>query len=131
MQDDNNFGKYADQSCRYMEDARKHLETGDYDKASEFLWGSVAEAIKALAAKRGQMLKTHGELWKLLRVLAIELDEPQLIEDFRTANFLHMNFYENELQPDQVISAIEPIQRLQSGLLELAETVDETRKVEE
>lgn len=124
MNEANNVKKYAEQSRRYLQNARKSLEKGDLDKASEFLWGSVAEAVKTLAAKRGLTLRTHGELWEFMRELATELGEPTLYDDFRTANYLHSNFYEVELGPHEILNAAEHVEHLVSRLFELVEGVD-------
>ncbi|MFQ6116316.1 MAG: PaREP1 family protein [bacterium] len=118
------YWKYNAQSRRYMQNAQKYLEKGDIDKASEFLWGSVAEAVKALAASKGIALKTHGELWEFMRELTTELGDPTLYEDFRTANYLHSNFYEIELGPHEILSAAEYVQRLVSRLFELVKEIE-------
>jgi uncharacterized protein (UPF0332 family) len=124
MDETDSFTEYSKQSHRLVQNAQKFLEKGDLDKASEFLWGGVAQAVKALAAKRGLMLKTHGELWEFMRELAMEINDPTLYEDFRTANYLHSNFYEVELGPHEILSAAEKVKRLVSHLFELAETAE-------
>lgn len=111
--------KYAEQSLRYLENALLHLNQGDYDKASEFLWGSVAEAVKAVAASRGLNLTKHVELWEFVGELAKELDEESIYDNFRTANYLHSNFYEIELRPEEVLDASESVRQLVACLLEL------------
>ena len=40
--------KYAGQSLHYLKNASKFVDAGDPEKASEFLWGSMAQAIKAV-----------------------------------------------------------------------------------
>ncbi|MBE0516620.1 MAG: PaREP1 family protein [Methanophagales archaeon] len=123
MDDTDNFTRYSEQSRRYLQNAQKSLEKEDLDKASEFLWGAVAQAVKALAAKRGLILKTHGELWEFMRELATEVNDPTLYEDFRTANYLHSNFYEVELGILEVLSATEHVKRLITHLFEIGETM--------
>jgi len=109
--------KYVEQSLRYLENGLISLNQGDCDKASEFLWGSVAEAVKAVAANKGIELKTHGELWNFARELAKELDDPKVYEAFRTASYLHTNFYEVELGPEEVLAAFDPIRAVVGQLL--------------
>jgi len=118
------YHKYIQQSQRYIKNAQEFLEKGDIDKASEFLWGSTAEAIKALAASRGVALKTHGELWEFMRELATELGNPALYESFRTANYLHSNFYEMELSAHEVLSAAEQVQQLVFCLSKLIQEIE-------
>ena len=119
-----NYNRYSEQSRKYLENARKFLEEEDLDKASEFLWGAVAEAVKAVAAKRGLILRSHRELWEFIRELSTELNDPMLYEDFRTANYLHSNFYEVELGVHEVLSATERIERLLSRLTEIADMIE-------
>lgn len=106
-----------DQSLRYLENGLASLSQGDYDKASEFLWGSMANAIKAVAASKGIELKTHKQLWYFTRELAKELGDQKVYETFRTASYLHTNFYEVELGPVEVLEASENIKAMISQLL--------------
>ncbi|HID28225.1 MAG TPA: HEPN domain-containing protein [Methanosarcinales archaeon] len=123
MDNTDNFTKYSEQSHRYLQNAQKFLEKEDLDKASEFLWGAAAQAVKALAAKRGLILKTHSDLWEFMRELATEIKDSTLYEDFRTANYLHSNFYEIELGPHEILSATEQVKRLITRLFEIAEAI--------
>jgi len=109
--------KYVDQSLRYLENGLIFLNQGDYDKASEFLWGSAAQAVKAVAASKGIELKTHGQLWQFTRELAKELGDPRVYETFRTASYLHTNFYEVELGPEEVLAAFDSIRLVVAQLL--------------
>jgi len=109
--------KYADQSLRYLQNGVMSLNHGDYDKASEFFWGSIAQAVKAVAASRGLELKTHKELWDFTRELAKELSDPRIYEAFRTASYLHTNFYEVELEPEEVVTASDSIRAVVGQLL--------------
>ena len=93
------------------------LNQGDYDKASEFLWGSVAEAVKAVAASKGIELRIHREPWNFTRELAKELGDTRVYEVFRTASYLHTNFYEVELGPEDVLAAFDSIRTVVGQLL--------------
>ena len=124
MDETDDFTKYSRQSNRYLRNARKFLGKGDLDKASEFLWGSVAQAVKALAAKRELKLKTHGDLWEFMRELSTEINDPTLYANFRTANYLHSNFYEVELGPHEILSAAEQVESLISRLFELIKDIE-------
>lgn len=111
--------KYASQSLRYLENAFGALNERDYDKASEFLWGSVAEAIKAVAASKGVVLKSHGELWDWARMLSKELDDENIYDAFFKANSLHSNFYEVRLVPQDILIAVNSIRGAVGKLLGL------------
>ena len=89
--------KYAGQSLHYLKNASNFIDAGDSEKASEFLWGSMAEALKALALSRGIPLKNHRKIWDYAESLPKELGGKSIYDAFLHANFLHTNFYESEL----------------------------------
>jgi len=51
-------------SEKYLKDAEGFLDKGDYVQASEKAWGAASQMVKALAARRGVELRSHGELHK-------------------------------------------------------------------
>ena len=67
-----NNEKYKPQSIHYLENAFKFIKVGNPEKAGEFLWGSMAQALKAVAASRGRELNTHQEIGSLSIGLAYE-----------------------------------------------------------
>ncbi|GAH82404.1 unnamed protein product, partial [marine sediment metagenome] len=95
--------KYKAQSVHYLENAYKSIDAGDSEKASEFLWGSMAEAIKAVAATKGVTFRGHRQLWDYAESLSKELDDKSIFDSFLHANSLHSNFYESELELKDVI----------------------------
>jgi hypothetical protein len=90
--------KYAGQSQHYLLNASKFIDAGDSEKASEFLWGSLAEALKALALSRGIQLKKHWEIWNYVENLTKELEDKSIYDAFRHAHDLHINFYESGIE---------------------------------
>ncbi len=52
--------RYIANSNQYWDNALLFLRKRETGKASEFLWGSVAEAVKAVAASRGKRLRAHA-----------------------------------------------------------------------
>lgn len=86
-------------SQEYLVDARRELDDGDYPQASEKLWGAAAEMVKAVAETRG---------W------------PHI---FRAAGFLHTNFYERWLPPEDVKQAAGEVELLIDKLQGLMEVV--------
>ncbi len=57
--------KHLLQCRRYLHNACESIYNKEYDKASEFLWGATAQAIKALAATKGITLKSSRKLTEL------------------------------------------------------------------
>ena len=94
--------KYKAQSVHYFENALHFIEAGDSEKASEFLWGSMAQALKAEAASRDIQLRSHKDI----RDYAMELAKiPQgysICLDLNNAQYLHSNFYESGMMLEDV-----------------------------
>ncbi|MEM2917434.1 MAG: PaREP1 family protein [Candidatus Bathyarchaeia archaeon] len=83
----------------YFVNAEKLAREGEFTKASEFLWGAVTQAIKALAAKFDIRIDKHSQFFGFMETLAKEVKEPQLYEDFLFLNDLHKNFYDEKIRP--------------------------------
>ena len=107
---------YERLSAKYMADAESLLEEGDTIQAGEKLWGSVAEAVKATAARRGVSLRTHADIWNF--VLRLDRDYPDggFYPLFAIADHLHSNFYEDELLKEAIVRALQKLKDLNSKL---------------
>jgi hypothetical protein len=110
---------YASRSLIYLQNAHAFLEQNEVEKASEFLWGSMAQAIKAVAAFKAVELPSHGAIWTYTRELSRELRDQTLFEAFRDANFLHHNFYESGLTREVVLTFEESIRYTVGKLLSI------------
>jgi hypothetical protein len=86
---------YAETSKALLEKARAELQAGDLIQASEKGWGAAAHIVKAVAQRRGWQHGSHRLLFEAVNRLAQETNDPELRRLFRTAGFLHTNFYEN------------------------------------
>ena len=95
---DKKVEKYAGQSHHYLLNASKFIDAGDSEKASEFLWGSMAQAIKAVVAAKGVTFRKHRLLWEYAGTLAKELEDKSIYDSFVHAYSLHSNFYESDLE---------------------------------
>ena len=111
--------KHKAQSVHYLENAYKFIDAGDSEKASEFLWGSMAQAIKAVAATKGVTLKSHRLLWDYAESLSKELEDKSIFDSFFHANSLHSNFYECELELKDVIRVADDVRMTVGKLLQL------------
>ena len=111
--------KYAGQSRHYLLNASKFIDAGDSEKASEFLWGSLAEAVKAVVLSKGFQLKKHGEIWTYVENLTKELEDKGIYDAFRHAHDLHINFYESDIELRGVRRMAEDIKVVQDKLLNL------------
>lgn len=99
-------------SEKYLMEGEELLRGGDYVQASEKFWGAASQALKAVAAKRGERLSSHRELHKFLAKLAEETGDPELRRLWQSAGMLHQNFYENWLPPTMVKGNVEDVKTL-------------------
>ncbi|MBM3942314.1 MAG: hypothetical protein FJ316_05225 [SAR202 cluster bacterium] len=110
---------YVARSRHYLENAYISLERNEVEKAGEFLWGSMAQAIKAVAASKGRQLRHQREVGEYLMELSKALRDPGLRDAFRDANSLHQNFYESGLNRAIVLEYGERIRPAVGRLLRL------------
>ena len=103
---------YQALSEKYFKDAKEFLSMEDLVQASEKLWGASALAVKAVAAKRGLKLDKHGSLWEFVSRLAKERSDEDFIRLFFTANALHRNFYEGQMNKAALEIATRDIEKL-------------------
>lgn len=116
--------KYKTQSVHYFENALVSIEAGDAEKAGEFLWGSMAEAIKAVAASEGKALKAHREIGDYARKLAKSMDDEAIWDVYGSASYLHSNYYEAGLRIEEIQTYAERIRTTVRKLLELVPKED-------
>jgi HEPN domain-containing protein len=94
---------------KFLREAEELLARGDYVQASEKAWGAAAQMVKAVAAKKGKELKSHGDLWRFVLEVAGENDELRRL--WHVANTLHQNFYEGWMPPEGVRRAVEDVKQ--------------------
>jgi len=102
---------------KFLREAEELLARGDYVQASEKAWGAAAQIVKAVAAKRGKELKSHGDLWRF--VLEVVDGDDELRRLWHVANTLHQNFYEGWIPPEGVKLAVEDVRRFVKKMREL------------
>ncbi|MCK4455451.1 MAG: hypothetical protein KAU99_03790 [Thermoplasmata archaeon] len=78
----------------YFRNAETLLGKRESRKASELLWGAIAQGVKALAAGKSVMIETHGGLFEFVRELAKETGREDLYDSFLELQVLHKNFYD-------------------------------------
>jgi hypothetical protein len=111
--------KYKKQSIHYFENALNSIGAGDAEKAGEFLWGSMAEAIKAVAASEGKKLRAHREIADYARELAKNMSDEAIWDVYGSASYLHSNYYEGGLGMEEIQTYAERIRGTVKKLLEL------------
>ena len=111
---------YLGLNDKYLKEADALVDKEDYAQASEKFWGAAAEMVKAIAAKRGKELRSHGELYRFVTGLSKELNEAELLRLFAIASALHQNFYENWLTPEMVVENGKAVKELIAKLANIA-----------
>jgi len=99
-----NVAAYLEGIDELLQDWEGALETGKLRQAGEKLWGAASQAVKALAEFRGWQHDGHGLLFETVRRVTKERNDEQLRYQFGLANVLHINFYENWLEREDIVS---------------------------
>ncbi len=95
----NKVKEYLKARDEYYKNALELIEKGELRKASELLWGAVAQSIKALAATRQIRIDTHAKFFDFMREVAKEIKDEELYKKFLFLRDLHRNFYEETIAP--------------------------------
>ncbi len=101
---------YINTSQHYLANFKKLMAELDSQKAGEALWGSMAQAIKAFAAKDGFQMASHGELKKFAKQMSTLLGDKSILDAFNKAESLHANFYDSYLDIDDIKAVGEEIE---------------------
>ena len=114
--------KYKDQSVHYFENALNSIQAGETEKAGEFLWGSMAQALKAVAANERKKLNKHDEIRRYAAELAKKHSDMSIWDVYGIANSLHGNFYEAGLSLEEVQTHAD---RIRTTLVKLFNLISE------
>jgi len=104
---------------KYIREAEELLAKKDYVQASEKAWGAAAQIVKAVAAREGRELRSHGELHREVARIAKELGDEEVRMLWQSAGMLHQNFYENWLPGEMVEGNIRDVKRFIEKLRQL------------
>ena len=108
---------YREQSRVFLAQASEEFERGDLRQASEKGWGAASQIVKAAADARGWEHNNHNLLFRVVRGLVQETDDPDIMHLFAAAGELHGNFYEG------LFEGVDVAMRLRSAAL-LVEKVE-------
>ena len=107
----NKVQRHVAQSTQYFDNAIRAIEAGEPEKASEFLWGSLSQALKAVGASRGILLNSHDQIKRYALDIAKDLSDEGIWYAFIEAQSLHSNFYETGLQIEDVRLGADHVKR--------------------
>jgi len=103
-------------SRQFLRQAEREFAQGDRLQASEKAWGAAAHAVKAVAQLRGWQHDGHRYLYEAIDKIFYETGDPEFLVLFKSANSLHMNFYENWQTDNSVRDGIERVEVLLAKL---------------
>ena len=103
---------YREASRRLLAQAYVELEAGDVRQASEKGWGAAAQVVKAAAQQRGWIHDHHRALFTAVREITNETSDPEIDILFASANYLHINFYEDALMKPKYGSTSDALRSL-------------------
>jgi uncharacterized protein (UPF0332 family) len=104
--------KYDSTSREFLEKAYLYLQRGDLIQASEKGWEAAAQAVRALADRRGMPHNGHAQLFEVLKLLVEETGDQELWDLFHVANSLYSNSHENWLPREGVDTGLSDVGEL-------------------
>ena len=102
---------YRTASRQLLAQGREELERGDTRQASEKGWGAAAQMVKDVAERRGWEHRSHASLYTAISRLVDETGDDELRRLFAVASSLHVNFYENWDNAQNVSAGLNDVQR--------------------
>ncbi len=90
-------------------EARRHLESGDLERASGCGWDAMAKTLIAAAAARGWPHETHRDIFLAVEGIARETGDRKLITEIASATSLRTHFYEGWLTPNWVERSLDDV----------------------
>ncbi|MBN1366629.1 MAG: PaREP1 family protein [Dehalococcoidales bacterium] len=106
-------------SLEYLENGQLMLNKGEPGKAGEMLWGSVAQALEALAESRNIKLSNHRSLRWFVTEISRETNNKNISNAFYQAEALHSNFHSVNMTVNDIAVNLESIKNLVSILFSL------------
>ncbi len=103
---------YKASSRSMMAQSRAELDQGDLQQASEKGWDAAAQMMKAVADTRGWEHRRHRHLHQIASRLRAEKGDRDIYRLFGTASILHENFYENQMAVQDIVEALDDVERL-------------------
>lgn len=113
--------QYEKRSEEYLVNAREFIVKRKFAKASEFLWGAIAEQIKAVSVLYQRPPTSHKGIIKAGQQIAVQLKDQNMFKLIdREAQALHANFYEEFLSEDafgdHYVAVLSLVKRLRAVL---------------
>ena len=111
--------QYQQASAHFLAQARRELAAGELPQASEKGWGATAQILKAIAEQWGWEHYRHRHYHRIISRLRAETGDGDIRRLFGVANLLHENFYENDMETDDVADGLDDVEALLDKLIPL------------
>ena len=111
--------KHVLAALEYMSNGQLMLNNREAGKASELLWGGVAQAFEALAESRNIRLSRHRSLRWFAGEVSRETGDRSINGIFYQAQALHDNFYSVDMTAQNVATNVDAIRELVSKILSM------------
>ena len=102
---------YRDAALHLLGQAESELSVGDARQASEKGWGAATQILKAICERRGWQHRNYKALARAVKRLEEETGDQEVRPLFRSANLLHVNFYEDAEEPQVVADGLRDVRR--------------------
>lgn len=96
------FEPHAVHSERLMRHAWRELAQGDRAQASEKAWGAFAHGLKVVANERFWEYMDHNQVRPIVLALFRESGDGEIETAASTARMLHINYYYDDMEPDEI-----------------------------
>ncbi len=102
---------YLAASRELLAQGREELARGDVRQASEKGWGAAAQMVKSVAEQRGWEHRSHAALFNAVSSLVSETGDNDIGRLFHIASALHVNFYEDWDNAENVARGLDDVER--------------------
>ena len=114
--------RYASWSSRYRASALREIRAGNWERAEELLWGSLAGAVKAVALSRGVELRDDEDTKRYLTVLAGERKNRRFgnaFDQLSSYSDILYRIQDSTLGPDRLYNLVERVSYVVENLWEM------------
>jgi len=111
----------------YLHNATIYASKRNFAKATEFLWGAIAEAVKALYAFDGRTLGEHREIIKALQEIVLKKEMEDSARLIQSIDQLHVNFYEGFVDEGRFLVLSRDAYKLITELFKILEALKKQR----
>ena len=93
--------KYLIMRDHYLSNAEDMIKKNNLRKASELLWGAIAQTIKSLASLSNIGIYSHNQFKLYIKDLSRQLKDKYLSLTFSYLENLHRNFYDEKIPEEE------------------------------